>query len=177
MKIRDKTCRHCKTKFTPFQSSQVVCGWQCAQAYAESQRSKKEKKEYLLKKAKLKSRAQWLRECQTVFNQYIRERDRTEPCISCGRYHDGQYHAGHYLTIGARPELRFNELNVWKQCAPCNNHLSGNLINYRINLVQKIGIDKVEMLEGHHEQVKYTVDDLMELKAKYKSMIKSLNRG
>ena len=35
------------------------------------------------------------------------ERDFDKPCVSCGNYHQGQWHAGHYLTVGARPELRF----------------------------------------------------------------------
>ena len=38
---------------------------------------------------------------------------------------------------GAMPSLRFNTHNVHKQCSACNNHLSGNMIEYRINLIAK----------------------------------------
>ena len=52
------------------------------------------------RKAKLKSRSEWLKEAQAVFNKFIRLRDKDQPCISCGRYHQGQYHAGHYRSVG-----------------------------------------------------------------------------
>ncbi|TEW24926.1 recombination protein NinG, partial [Histophilus somni] len=98
-------------------------------------------------KERLKSRSERLKELQGVFNRFIRLRDKNLPCISCGRYHQGQWHAGHYRSVGACPELRFNEDNVHKQCSVCNNHKSGNVIEYRINLVAKIGVERVEFLE------------------------------
>lgn len=111
---------------------------------------------------------------QQAFNAFIRYNDRSDPCISCGRYHSGQYHAGHYRSTGAHPELRFEELNCHKQCAPCNNHLSGNIADYRINLIKKIGIDKVEWLEGPHEHKKYTCEELKEIETYYKQKLKEL---
>ena len=164
--------------------SHKVCSPDCAIIFAEQ-----EKEKNLLKKAKierkidkerkvsLKSRSDWLKEAQTVFNQWIRLRDEKEPCISCKRFHTGQYHAGHYLSTGAHPELRFEPLNVWKQCQPCNTHLSGNLINYRKSLIEKIGINKVEWLEGHHEFKKNTIDDFKILIKEYRIKISELKKG
>jgi hypothetical protein len=126
------------------------------------------------RKVKLKTRSDWLKEVQVVFNAYIRKRDEDEPCISCGRHHQGQYHAGHYRSVGSTPELRFEELNVHKQCSTCNNYRSGNLIEYRIRLPAKIGLDKVEWLEGKHEPKHYTIDELKELKRIYREKIKLL---
>jgi len=123
---------------------------------------------------RLKTRSDWLKDAQVVFNQYIRERDKLEPCISCSRHHQGQYHAGHYLSTGARPNLRFVENNVHKQCQPCNTHLSGNLINYRINLIQKIGVEAVVQLETDFEPKKYTIDDLKEIIKIYRNKVKML---
>ena len=123
---------------------------------------------------KLKTRSDWLKDAQVVFNQYIRERDKLEPCISCSRHHQGQYHAGHYLSTGARPNLRFVENNVHKQCQPCNTHLSGNLINYRINLIQKIDVEAVVQLETDFEPKKYTIDDLKEIIKIYRNKVKML---
>jgi len=80
----------------------------------------------------------------------VRLRD-SGPCISCQRHHDGQYHAGHYRSVGAMPSLRFNTWNIHKQCSACNNHLSGNMIDYRINLIGKIGQARVDWLEGPQE--------------------------
>jgi hypothetical protein len=111
---------------------------------------------------------------QQSFNFFIRKRDKDLPCISCGRYHQGQWHAGHYLTTGARPELRFEPLNCHKQCAPCNNHLSGNIALYRQGLILRIGKSELEWLEGPHPSRKYSIEDLKEIIRIYKLAAKDL---
>jgi hypothetical protein len=176
-----KKCRTCKQAFQPRNALQVVCSPVCAQAQAVAKREKdehaaktEERKADAVKREKLKSRADWLREAQAEVNSFIRARDADLPCISCGRYHQGQQHAGHYLSVGARPELRFEESNIHLQCQPCNVHLSGNLILYRKALIEKIGIDQVEWLEGHHEPKKYTIDELKEIKAHYRTLTREL---
>jgi hypothetical protein len=141
---------------------------------AESAKAKQVRKEYRSAKQKMKSRADWLREAQAAFNRYIRLRDHDKPCISCGRQHQGQWHAGHYRSVGACPELRFMELNVHKQCAPCNDHLSGNIVEYRRGLIERIGIDQVEWLEGNHEAKKYTIEEIKAIKAEYTHKSKEL---
>jgi len=82
---------------------------------------------------------------QEVFNKFIRERDKNKPCISCGAFHTLQ--AGHFYSAGHHNALRFNEDNVHGQCLRCNYYLSGNLSNYRVNLIKKIGIQRVEKLD------------------------------
>ena len=172
--IKDKTCKICKVKFTPTRPLQSVCSPNCAYTHAKAVRVKTERKETREAKVRLKSKSEWLKEAQTVFNQYIRLRDKDLPCISCQRFHTGQYHAGHYLTTGAHPELRFDEINVHKQCSACNNYLSGNIVEYRINLISKIGIDAVTYLESKHQPKHYTIDDIKTLKAIYKEKVKTL---
>lgn len=149
---------------------------QCGLERAEKAKERKERKELREAKERIKARPELAREAQISFNAYIRERDKDLPCISCGRHHQGQYHAGHYRTVGANPELRFEELNVWKQCAPCNNHKSGDIVNYRINLVKRIGQEAVEWLEGPHEPKRYTADQLREIKREYSRKAKELKR-
>jgi len=127
-------------------------------------------------KERIKSKGDWLKEAQAAFNKYIRLRDHKEPCISCQRHHQGQYHNGHYRSVGGNPELRFEELNCAKQCSVCNNHLSGNLIDYRINLIKKIGQDKVDWLEGPHEPKHYTIEDIKAIKKKYAKMARELEK-
>ena len=120
------------------------------------------------RKRAAKSKGDWAKEAQREFNRFIRLRDDALPCISCGRHHKGQYHAGHYKTIGANPELRFHEQNCHKQCAPCNNHLSGNIGKYRPALMLKIGEEELLHLEGPHHPKKYNIKDLERIKLKYK---------
>lgn len=119
-------------------------------------------------KARIKSRREHIAEAQVIFNRWIRARDANLPCISCDRMHQGQWHAGHYLSVGSSPELRFDEKNVHAQCAPCNNHLSGNAIKYRIGLIQRYGAEIVEYLEGPHPTKKYTIDDILGIKRRYR---------
>ncbi|RUM32065.1 MAG: hypothetical protein DSY42_01725, partial [Aquifex sp.] len=101
-----------------------------------------------------------------VFNRYIRERDKNETCISCGRV-PKKRNAGHYRSVGACPELRFEPLNVNLQCEHCNTFKSGNAIEYRINLVKKIGLERVEWLEGPHEPAKWSIDEIKAIKKEY----------
>ena len=54
----------------------------------------------------------------------------------------------------------------------CNNYKSGNLSEYRSNLLIKIGLERVEWLEGPHDPVKYTIEDLQEMLSKYQSLNK-----
>ena len=175
--MKPKKCCICKQQFQPLRQLQKVCSMSCAIEHSRALAAKKAKKETKELKAKLKPRADYLKEAQAVFNKFIRMRDEADPCISCGKFHKGQYHAGHFRSIGAAPELRFNEYNCHRQCQPCNTHLSGNLLEYRRGLVAKIGIEKVEWLEGPHEAKKYTIDEILEIKKHYQQKIKELERG
>ena len=176
--MRLKTCKVCGDEFQVLRSLQSVCGVACAVRLAREKQDKDRQKERRAEtkaaKEKLKTRADYLKECQQAFNACIRERDYGLPCISCQRHHSGQYHAGHYLTVGAHPELRFEPDNCHKQCAPCNNHLSGNIVEYRKGLLAKIGPDRLEWLEGHHEPKKYTIDEIKQLTAHYRAEAKRL---
>ena len=183
---KPKKCRvtACGASFVPLRLGQAVCSPACAliDGPRHAPKARKaladiERKDIKVRKEKLKSRADHLKDTQQAFNAWIRARDAGQPCISCGRHHEGQYHAGHYRTVGATPELRFEPLNAWKQCAPCNNHLSGNLINYRISLLQRIGEEKVAWLEGPHEAKRYTVDELKAMTAKYRAKTRELKKG
>lgn len=186
--VKQKTCKNpaCGAKFKPMQLGQKVCGWQCGLAIAKEPANQnvarkaiaqRERREIKVRKEKLKSRADHLKEAQVVVNQYIRLRDADLPCVSCGRFHDGQWHAGHFKSAGGHPELRFEPLNIWRQCAPCNTHKSGDLVNYRAELVRRIGAEKVEWLEGPHEAKRYTIDDLKAIKAEYRAKIKALKEA
>lgn len=182
--IKHKTCQVCKTSFTPARPLQKACSTMCALTLGRVKTEKlkavaavKDRRETKEKLDKLKSKAQWAREAQSVVNQFIRLRDADLPCISCQRHHTGQYHAGHFLSVVARPELRFVESNINKQCSACNNHLAGNIVLYRKWLVEKIGTDGVEWLEGPHEPKKYTIDNLKAIKTKYAAQVLELKKG
>jgi Bacteriophage Lambda NinG protein len=154
LRKRPKPCKQCGAEFTPARPLQAVCGLQCAVASSREkavvEAARVEAKRIKERKVELKPRSKWLQEAQAAVNQYIRVRDHGQVCISCQRHHNGQYHAGHYRSVGAMPSLRFNTSNIYRQCSACNNHLSGNLIAYRVNLIAKIGPERVAWLEADH---------------------------
>jgi len=79
------------------------------------------------------------------FNEFIRKRDKDYTCISCNSKVE---QAGHFYSGGHYPALKFNPDNVNGQCVRCNYFLSGNLNEYRKNLIVKIGIEAVEELDS-----------------------------
>lgn len=179
-------CKECGAYYIKFRSTQQACSIKCAMAIGkrktEEKRKKQEKADRLAErkrmkalKEKLKSRKEWMSDLQKIFNKFIRLRDKDLPCISCGRFHAGKYDAGHYKTVGGNPELRFNEDNCHAQCVPCNQHLHGNIVNYRIGLIERIGIERVEFLERKdHPPQKLSVDDIKSLIKHYKEKVKEL---
>lgn len=138
------------------------------------QQEREEKDKLKIRKLAVKPLSYFAKQAQAAFNAYIRERDKDLPCISCGRHHTGQYHAGHYRTTGANPELRFDEDNVHKQCAPCNNHLSGNIENYTPRLIEKIGQYRFDRLMGVHELPKWKREDYERTWDEYRRKLKEL---
>lgn len=186
---RPKKCKcGCGTSFVPTKTLQVAASPECALRIAVKHRENEEKatarrlrqikrrvrKETKAKLEKLKTLSQWLKEAQVAVNAYIRERDKNEPCISCQRFHQGSYDAGHYRSVGAAPELRFHEDNIHRQCVPCNQHKSGNAIEYRIGLVKRKGLEVVEWLEGPHPPKKYTKDEAKAIRDEYRAKLKAL---
>ncbi|MGJ7388710.1 recombination protein NinG [Morganella morganii] len=144
----------------------------------ERRQQEREAKDKLkIRKLAVKPLSYFAKQAQTAFNAYIRERDKDLPCISCGRHHTGQYHAGHYRTTKAMPELRFDEDNVHKQCSACNNHLSGNIENYRPALIEKIGQDRFDRLMGVHELPKWKREDYERIRDEYRRKLKELKNA
>lgn len=182
-----RRCKFCKStelppaaKCTDIIQKKGYCSVKCLADHQADKRikarEKKERKKLAEAKERVKTRSQWQREAQTAFNAYIRERDKDLPCVSCGRHHEGQYHAGHYRTTAAAPQLRFDERNVWKQCAPCNNHLSGNIANYRPELIKRIGQSQVDEIENNAEIKRWTIEELKQIKDEYKAKLKELKQ-
>jgi len=174
-----KKCRQCGVKFNARNSLHVACSPRCAIDLAQTKTLKKRRGETLAMKRDLNNndRQYQLKQAQSAFNRYIRLRDEGLPCISCQRMHSGQIHAGHYRSVGAHPELRFNADNCHAQCMPCNTHLSGNIVNYRINLIDRIGIERVEAVEKWERTEKLTIDGIKGIKSKFKILCKKLESG
>jgi|TARA_R100001460_G_scaffold81690_2_gene122584 hypothetical protein len=77
-------------------------------------------------------RRKLIKKIDRIFSKYIRLKHADHAgnctCITCGKkakWDSGQIHAGHFVS---RRFLvtRFDERNVYPQCAYCNNWLAGN---------------------------------------------------
>jgi len=175
-------CKNCKEVFEPKWFNWKFCdkdlchnlGVKDLVKKEREKKAKQERKETKKAKEALLTHRDYLKLFQTVFNTYIRERDKDLPCISCGKNNEKQFHAGHYRSVGSCPELRFEELNVWRQCATCNTYLHGNLIEYRKELINRIGVEKVEWLEGYQPSNKMLISEIKEKIKEYKTKINAL---
>lgn len=181
-------CPICRQPATERFGLKLFCSMEHAVAWAKTQQDKakakkatkdtsEQRKRDRERLKQLKTRPEWLREAQVVFNKFIRLRDAGLPCISCGALDDGsrQMQAGHYKTVGAHPALRFDEKNCHSQCSRCNNFLSGNLLPYRVALIAKIGQAEVERLEGPQQPLKLTIAEIQALIAECKAKVKTLS--
>jgi hypothetical protein len=170
--------------FTPYKSTAIVCSWECANIYAKELNEKKTQKEWKERKAKLKSElmtlSDWLKIAQTHFNEYIRLRDKDKGCISCGKeLKKGNTDAGHYMSSGGHYNVRFNEDNVHGQCSrPCNKDKSGDLLNYRKGLINRIGLERLEHLESISNITrKFTINEVKEIAEVYKEKVRIIKKS
>jgi hypothetical protein len=179
-----RKCAVCPKLFERRSTMHTVCSYPCTVKLAKlkEREAKKaaadDRRRTRAQLEALKPRSKWLSEAQAAFNYFIRMRDAHLPCISCGKpaHGAGSWDAGHYLTVGARPELRFNEDNVHRQCVKCNQHLHGNLVLYRLGLIERRGQEVVALLEGPHPPAKYTVDELRQIRDTYRRKARDIKK-
>ena len=190
---RPKKCRApgCGKPFHPTMTTQRVCSPACALAMAKDPKlqkvaakaiTKQKRQDLQERREKLKTKGEHLREAQQAFNAYIRERDRLAgyACISSGKpldWNGNAVDAGHYRSTGAAPHLRFDENNCHAQSKHDNRYLSGNVAEYRLGLIQRIGLAAVEALEADQAPRRYTIEDLQAIKALYRQKLRDLKRA
>ena len=177
---KPKKCKCCPEKFIPRNSLQTVCSPKCAIRLANQLSERKQKRlekeqraAWNKRKADVKPLSHWINMTQRAFNDYIRARD-GDICISCGSTTAVSYHAGHFRTTAAASQLRFDEDNVHSQCSACNVHHSGAIGPYRINLIAKIGLQRVLALESNNTPHRYTREELDGIRARYRALLRAL---
>ena len=193
MTFRRTRCAHCRQKLEQERAGQIV-HMECAAAWVVAQHDKREREEAKkaraaakVERATTRARKQALkripdliREAQTAFNAFVRARDETQPCICCGRFAVGNYGAGHgwdcghYRSTGSASHLRFHEDNAHRQLVVCNRHGAGRAVDYRIGLIQRIGLARVEALEANNYVHKWTREELMSIKQLYREKLNEL---
>lgn len=106
-----------------------------------------------------------------VFSAYIRLRDVIPSgvfrCISCGqikRFEQGD--CGHYHSR-VHMATRWEPDNAHCECRACNRASADHLIGYRRNLVEKIGLDRMNRLEMMAKSQKHWLDFELQEKIVY----------
>jgi len=168
-------CKNCKEKFEPIRFNMKYClNDECVRVWVESEKAKVWKKTKAKAKLDLMTLSDYLKLTQQIFNKYIRLRDKHELCISCQKPPKKQ-NAGHYFSSGGHSNVRFDEDNVHLQCEHCNTFLSGNLLNYQIEIEKRIGAKKLIELQAKAQVVKkWSIDELKEIMVIYKKKIKEI---
>jgi hypothetical protein len=169
-------CKNCKQPFEPICFNQKFClKEECVRVWVASEKAKQWKKTKAKAKLDLMTIQDYIKLAQQVFNKWINLRDKGLPCISCGKPITGRVNASHYFNANNHWNVRFNEFNVHSSCITCNQYLSGNLIEYRTRLIDKIGIEQLTLLEGEANKTrKFTKEDLKEIIEIYKNKIKEI---
>lgn len=177
-----KTCKQCGSEFQPQRPLAYICSPICASRYVKAAK-KEEAERTKARKAAIKRIPDLIKEAQVVFNAYIRQRDHLRPCICCGRtetmvegHRSHGWDAGHYRSTGSASHLRFNEDNVHRQLVVCNQYGAGRAVDYRIGLIARIGLERVEALEADNNVHKWTREELIEIKEKYRAKLKELEK-
>lgn len=207
-KLPRRKCAYqgCRQWFHPVREGQVVCCFECASAIGKEQtakareaakqkEAKRQRTEEKAGRQRRKARLAELRpagyyktQAQQAFNAFIRARDAGLPCISCGEtnppdLHGGQWDCGHFKTVGANPELRFEERNAHKQCKSCNAGAGKYTAKeatvaqqYEAGLVARYGQVYVDWLNGPHKMTNYRREDFIRIRDEYRAKLKSLKQ-
>lgn len=197
-----RTCKICKTKFTATFENVWWCCPEHGAIYAIELRTKEKVKAEAkrikaqheaekegrqrrqAKRESFKTKSQWDKEAQSAFNRYIRIRDEGKPCVSCGRPLVGKSNyltgsaidASHYRSRGAASHLKFNVFNVHSACTRCNRQLSGNAVEFRIRLIDRIGLERVERLESDNEPRRFDIQYLQRIKSIFTRRARQLEK-
>lgn len=200
MPVSKLKCTHCKQRFPREQMISINAGNYCSDKhileYALAKSNQKRAKAKIQKEQqKIISKAygsggrkkgKTKKDCENdlktrkkaakeACHAYIRERDKGQPCICCNNPINDQEQAGHYLESGNNPQIRYDEDNIHLQALRCNYFKGGDSGSYRINLINKIGLERVERLESMKGgAVKRTPQDYKEIELYYKQKLKSL---
>lgn len=201
-----KRCKNpdCREWFHPAFQNQSWCCADCGTVIALAKREKdrqnairaaerrrkdeaqQERRSLKVRKLALKPDRHFKKQAQDAFNKFIRIRDNNQPCISCGEtnppdLHGGQWDCGHFKTVGAHPELRFEELNAYRQCKSCNAGSSKYPAKaatvakqYEENLIERVGQETVDWLNGPHEMTNHRRDDFIRIRDEYREKTRQL---
>lgn len=181
-RIKTTKCKQCRAPFVKFRMEQKTClNPECLVKQGRVEAAKRQAKEVRAQRAETKAKLlelkppqYWLKRAEKAVNAFIRERDRDQPCISCGTHDASEWHAGHWISVGASSALRFDPANIHKQCHQCNWFEGGRASDYEARLPARIGQAEFERVKFARRERKWTREECQEIEAEAKSKLKEL---
>jgi len=120
-------------------------------------------------KDEVRKKSYYEKQLEIEVNTIVRLIDEDNGCISCSHGWDGNWtrrkNAGHRLSVGASPHLRYNFFNIYLQCSICNTHKSSNEREYDKGLFTHHGVDileKAKSLSASFKSLHLSKEDLKE---------------
>lgn len=169
----------CRTRFVKLSMNHRACSVECARvvvAQDKAEKARKDAQDHREARAEAKPLSHHHRLTKDAVHAYIRARDADQPCISCDTLNPSAWHAGHYMSVGSESALRYDPANIHRQCLACNVYKGSNAIQYRIRLVQRIGLAEVERLEGPQPVVKWTREGLKAIREQFRRLCREKDK-
>jgi len=182
-KLRKCKAKGCHVRFVPAKPWIAFCSDDCGLTLAlaalekiKAQKAKAERKELAARKMAIKPRQYWLKRAEKAVNEYCRERDLKAGygCITCGTNDAEQWHAGHWISVGASSGTRYDPANIHLQCRQCNVFGGGRAQEYEARLPARIGQDEVDRLKYAKKERSWTREECQTIESEYKAKLKSL---
>lgn len=179
--LKPKECQGCGSMFSPRSSFARACCQRCATKVVNADK-KAEKAKDKARKRDLETIPELIARADKEFGAFIRERDRQAGhlCISSAQplnWNAGnQVDAGHYRSKGAASHLRYDEDNCHAQTKQQNRFKAGNAVDYRVHLIGRIGLPRVEALECNNAVVKWERDVLRQIIVIYRAKTRELKK-
>ena len=194
-------CTGCHDRFDKESMQKLPIGWfhdmECAFDYARRKQERVQKK-HTAQRVKA-DRAQHKQDLERIKNRYGKNGyydnlktelhryikhvlRKGEPCYTCGKnqsFSDSPqaFHVGHFIPSKGYDCRRFMHEWLRIQCYSCNVANSGKRAEYRINLINDVGLDSVEWFECEANHMKLTeqfpdVSDIKKETARYRLLTK-----
>lgn len=173
-------CKLCKNKFEQKQFLQKYCDKKECQIESKTQMAlknlegikKQKKKDLAVKKKDMLTKSDYIKILQQLINRFVRNRDGNY-CISCDAPINGKVDAGHLFSVGNYPSVRFDLRNINSQCIRCNQFNGGSILEYRENLIKKIGQEQFDELDklAHQNRI-FDIEEIKEMIEVFKELNK-----
>ena len=128
-------------------------------------------------KESLKTLSDYKEDLQVKINLIVRLIDRGYPCIATDSF-DGKMNAGHYMSVGSNPTIRFHLENIWLQSVHSNKWKAGDTLRYQQGIIKNFGSEYLDYLNSLQQipPIRLTIEDIKQVLPICNDIIKELKR-